>query len=328
MKKYLPWLVFIASCLAFFIIMLGAYTRLTDAGLGCPDWPGCYGHLNVAVTKTLSKTNGSIEFVKALTEMVHRYFAGTLGLIIVFLAGYAMRAHFRQESFPLFIPLLLLGLVCFQAALGMWTVTLKLLPVVVMSHLLGGLSLLCTLWWLFLSLSSQRSTPVLRQHKHWVLLGLAICVMQVALGGWVSSNYAGISCVGFPFCNGQLIPALDFSHAFNLFTPIGHNYQGGALDIVSRMTIQFVHRLGAILTATYVLSLSVYLYSRGQIATKKMALASMVIVCGQFMLGVINVVYMLPLKAAVLHNGVAALLLLSLLTLTYHAYAKGERACL
>ncbi len=324
MKKSFLYISLLAVFLAFFVVMLGAYTRLTDAGLGCPDWPGCYGHINVNVTKHLAKTDTHIEYTKALTEMVHRYFAGTLGLIILFFGVFSIRSRIKNQNFPLITPLFLMALVIFQALLGMWTVTLKLLPVVVMSHLLGGFTLICSLWWLFLSLGQQHTLlPLLKQRKL-VFFGLIICIGQVILGGWVSANYAGISCLGFPYCNGELIPSLNFYHAFNIFSPLGPNYQGGSLDSTARMTIQFAHRIGAIVTAGYVLFLCGYLHQYKLRLLKQITGITMFVVCLQFTLGVINVVYALPLPNAVLHNGVAALLLLCMVTLNYYAFNQGE----
>lgn len=322
MNKRTARIALFAAMLAFFVVTLGAYTRLTNAGLGCPDWPGCYGHLLMGHTKALAKVDDNVQFTKALTEMVHRYFAGTLGLIILGFAITAIVSRVKGKPFPFSLPLVLVCLVLFQAALGMWTVTLKLLPVVVMMHLLGGLAILSCLWWLYLTLSEKQGEPSLKEFKPIVIFGLLICIIQIAMGGWVSSNYAGISCVGFPYCNGELIPRLDFSQAFQL-SPIGHNYQGGLLDVTSRITIQYVHRIGAMITALYVGLLSIFLLRRGDSNTKRVAAITLMVLATQFSLGVINVVYLLPLKAAVLHNAVAALLLLCMLTMTHKAFAKG-----
>lgn len=316
MNRRLSTLVLCAACLAFFVVTLGAYTRLTNAGLGCPDWPGCYGHMLVAQHTT-------DEPVKAWTEMIHRYFAGSLGLLILIFAINAIRARIKQLSFPTFIPLLLVGLVVFQAALGMWTVTLKLLPVVVMGHLLGGLCILSGLWWLWLSIrKSETIGSDLGWLKPWAMLGLFIVVCQIALGGWVSSNYAGLSCVGFPSCNNQLLPELHLKEAFNVMSPVGTNYQGGVLDASARMTIQFVHRLGAFITLFYVLGLAIVLFRQPHRSLKQIALVMCGVVLLQFSLGVINVIHLLPLKVAVGHNAVAALLLLSLLTLVNTIWRK------
>lgn len=321
--KKLRFTATIAIVLALFVVMLGAYTRLTDAGLGCPDWPGCYGHM--VLPSTALELNGAqthypqipIESRKAWTEMAHRYAAGTLVLLILSIFGSVVYRYRHGEPQPWVVPLALILLIVLQAALGMWTVTLKLLPVVVMGHLLGGMSIFAGLCYFRMQLSGVR-----RQNRpwwcFWISLGIVLVFGQIALGGWVSSNYAGVSCIGFPQCNGEWLPVLRFSQGFNLLAPVGANYQGGVLDNDVRVTIQFIHRLGAVLVASYVLILAVSLmlcikdrYARS------MALFAALLVLTQFALGVFNVVYLLPLWSAVLHNGVAALLLATLLIMRY-----------
>ena len=196
-------LVTVAFVLAFFVILLGAYTRLTDAGLGCPDWPGCYGHF-IVDNQTLS-TNQS---AKAWTEMLHRYAAGTLGTLIIILFGISLFQR-KQNNHPIIIPFFLVTLLIFQALLGMWTVTLKLHPLVVMAHLVGGLILLNLLWCLRLQLKNPRQKiyfPQLsRKINFFAALSLVILIFQITLGVWVSANYAGLSCIGFPWCNGEVL---------------------------------------------------------------------------------------------------------------------------
>jgi len=297
--------------LALLVVMLGAYTRLTNAGLGCPDWPGCYGRMAVSSLQgELPNAQARfpdvpIEARKAWTEMVHRYAAGALVLLIVLMNAYGCVV----SEAPRRIPLVLLFLVAFQALLGMWTVTLKLFPLVVMGHLLGGLLIFSCLCYYRAQLSSVKrvGNP---NWRFWITFGLLLIFCQIALGGWVSSNYAGVACIGFPTCNGRWLPHFDFSHAFNLFLPVGANYQGGVLDSAARVTIQFVHRLGALVVATYVLILSGWLWFRVYfIPLRIAAFMAIFLVLVQVGLGIINVVYQLPLQIAVLHNGVAALLL-------------------
>ena len=228
-----------------------------------------------------------------------------------------MRASRRGERLPYAMPLALNLLVIFQAALGMWTVTLKLLPVVVMGHLLGGMLIFSGLCYFYmqLSLSPRQSSPPWR---FWIGLGCVLVFFQIALGGWVSSNYAGVSCIGFPRCNGQWLPALHFYQGFNLFSPVGANYQGGVLDHDVRMTIQFIHRIGALVVACYVFVLSaLILLFMKETCMRMMAILAVALVGAQFALGVINVVYLLPLWVAVLHNGVAALLLATTVSMRY-----------
>jgi heme a synthase len=313
--RYLKMAASIAVLLALFVVMLGAYTRLTDAGLGCPDWPGCYGRLVLPNESTaLQEAQNTyplipIESQKAWTEMAHRYVAGTLGLLIFFIGFTVLRSRFTAHPLPWHIPVFLLGLVIFQAALGMWTVTLKLLPIVVMGHLLGGIVIFASLSRFRVQISSL-SRQNLPQWRPWIRLGVIIVFLQIALGGWLSANYAGISCIGFPMCNGEWWPALYLAKAFNLFSSIGANYQGGLLDPEVRVTIQFVHRLGALITALYILPLSVFILIKTTLSTLRVsAWALLVLIAIQFTLGILNVVYLLPLPVAVAHNGIAAIIL-------------------
>lgn len=305
----------VAIVFSFCVVLLGAYTRLTHAGLGCPDWPGCYGKLilpqakHALVSAQNQYPDTVLEVRKAWTEMVHRYAAGTLVLLLLVITFQTFR---HRKTFPTGWKLSL-GLFCligFQAVLGMWTVTWKLLPLVVMGHLLGGLCIFSGLCRLRLALSRQQPTMYLPQFKPWLCLAVFIVFVQVALGGWVSANYAGLGCLGFPQCNGQWLPALNLSEGFNLFSPIGQSYQGGLLDHPGRMTIHFVHRVGAVITALYLLTLCTLMLC--YIREKKIrffAQLTIVFVIIQFSLGIMNVVYFLPLSVAVLHNGMAALLL-------------------
>ncbi|MCA0402642.1 MAG: COX15/CtaA family protein [Proteobacteria bacterium] len=310
-----------ALILAFIVVILGAYTRLTDAGLGCPDWPGCYGHMVLPQSQQgLSQAQTEfpaipIESGKAWTEMIHRYLAGTLGLFIFFIALSVIVKKIKKQNLPWKLPLALVFLVIFQAALGMWTVTLKLLPVVVMSHLLGGILIFSLLATYNLQLRSLQKT-----NRFFIpcLLGCIILFIQIALGGWVSSNYAGIACVGFPQCNGQWLPSLHFSEGFNLFAPVGENYQGGLLENDIRVTIQLMHRLGAIITALYLLILSSFVILKApKTLMATFAKLALILVLVQFVLGIMNVVYLLPLSIAVLHNAVAALLMATLASMLY-----------
>lgn len=301
-----------AIILALIVVTLGAYTRLTDAGLGCPDWPGCYGKMLVPSMKTVTAT---IEPQKAWTEMIHRYAAGTLGFLIIGLAVSAVKNNWKEKK----ILLMLVLLVLFQATLGMWTVTLKLLPIVVMGHLLGGLLIFASLCYVFWQMSDE-TRPTQPTFLLWINLGIVLVFCQIALGGWVSSNYAGIACVGFPKCNGQWFPVSHLREAFHVFSSIGANYQGGILDNDIRVTIQLMHRLGAYITAIYVLILSSAIRLKASVrALRITAMIAMLLVLLQFSLGVINVVYLLPLWSAVLHNGLAALLLATMVSLRYLA---------
>lgn len=305
----------VALLLAFFVVMLGAYTRLTDAGLGCPDWPGCYGKMVLpSAEASLQQAQTSypshpIETKKAWTEMAHRYAAGTLGLLIFYIALSVLYQRYRGKIVPWHLPAVLFMLLIFQAVLGMWTVTLKLLPVVVMGHLLGGMLIVACLSRFRMQISNLLGDE-LPQWRPWFRLAVLIVFVQIALGGWVSSNYAGIACIGFPQCNAVWLPDLQLKQAFNLFSSIGANYQGGLLDNEARVTIQFVHRIGALVTALYLLLLSsMVLIKTNSNYLKRAAVITLILVLSQFILGILNVVYLLPLYVAVAHNGIAALLL-------------------
>lgn len=321
--KSIQWAASIAVVLALSVVMLGAYTRLTDAGLGCPDWPGCYGRMVLpSAEKALAEAQTNfpevpIESRKAWTEMAHRYAAGTLGLLIAFIAMSVLIKRTKGMRLPWHLPIALVLLVIFQAALGMWTVTLKLLPVVVMGHLLGGILIFACLtrFWFQMSPFVGEDLPAWRP---WLRLGVIIAFIQIALGGWVSSNYAGISCTGFPQCNGIWWPNLQIKEAFNVFSSIGANYQGGLLENEARVTIQFIHRLGAVVTVGYIFVLGLFISIRESSPNlRRAALFLLAVVSVQFCLGVMNVLYLLPLSVATAHNGVGAILLATLFSMLH-----------
>lgn len=319
-----------ASALAFLVVMLGAYTRLTDAGLGCPDWPGCYGHL-VAQKPTAEASaqfaDAPFYAMKAWTEMVHRYVAGTLGLIIASIFFYAFKIR-NEVNAPKAVPFLLLATVIFQALLGMWTVTLKLLPQIVTLHLVGGVTTLMLLWCLRLQLKEAYRSIIDNfavRARTLTFVGFVMLVIQVLLGAWVSTNYAGLSCgMDFPTCNGLYKLPVSFSSIFALGQPVGANYAGGLLDIDVRMGIQMVHRYWAVITAVYLWILGFCFIVRSN-QLRRVALLMNLLLIAQVALGIANVVYLLPLPAAVFHNGVAALLLLTTFTLLYATFQSRTR---
>lgn len=323
-------LVFVALLLALVVITLGAYTRLTHAGLGCPDWPGCYGFLDVPETAEKIAVAESafperpVEPAKAWNEMIHRYFAGSLGLLIG--AIFIMCYRNRDKGAPLFLPLLLLCTVIFQAALGMWTVTLKLMPIVVMGHLLGGFVTLCLLYILYLRLTPFRVPGGdfhLRKYRNLAILGIAILAAQIALGGWTSSNYAAMVCTQLPICQDGWVQQLTFANSFDLIPPERDTYEFGFLSHAERITIHATHRIGAIITTLYLGWLALSIFSKAQSGFfKSNAIIVAIILCCQVALGVSNIVFTLPLGIAVSHNVVAALLMLSLITLTYSLKRK------
>jgi cytochrome c oxidase assembly protein subunit 15 len=248
--------------------------------------------------------------------MIHRYIAGTLGLLILAITIWSWRRRASDPDQPVVLPTLLLGVVIFQAALGMWTVTLLLKPLVVMGHLLGGFTTLSLLFLLLLIASDRRSTIVKPSFKPWAMLGLIILIMQIALGGWTSTNYAALACTDFPTCHGVWMPETDFSEAFVMWRGIGVNYEFGVLEHPARTAIHLTHRIGALITFVYLLGLAVAMIKQGGMlasASKVM----LVLLVTQVALGISNVVFHLPLTVAVLHNLVAALLLLSVIYVNY-----------
>ena len=316
-----------SMALAFTVIVLGAFTRLTDAGLGCPDWPGCYGQLWVPEQHVAADVYPEqvIEAKKAWTEMIHRYFASGLGLLIVIIAG--MSWHKRHiAKHPFYLPMCLVGLVIAQGLLGMWTVTLKLHPTVVMSHLLGGLTTLALLTLLtlraYFSNKAMCGAVPLRGLSRWALVGLVVLAIQIALGGWTSSNYAALACPDFPTCQDQWLPPLDFKQAFHLTPSIGLNYDGGLLHNTPRVTIHVMHRLGALYTTfiLLLLSMQLYRYRRHQPIFTYLAGAIIGLLVIQVGLGITNVLAWLPLSVAVAHNAVAALLLVTMVASNFFIY--------
>jgi len=241
------------AVLTFVVIVLGAYTRLTDAGLGCPDWPGCYGRLIVPQSEeqVIEKhylDQRALEPEKGWMEMIHRYFAGALGLMILALTIWAWRRRRRHPEQPVGLPTTLLALVIFQAALGMWTVTLLLKPVIVMAHLLGGFATFSLLVLLALRTAPRRPTAPIRGWRKVSAIALLVLVVQIALGGWTSTNYAALSCLDFPTCQGSWVPEMDFDEAFVMWRGLGVNYEFGVLEHPARTAIHVTHRVGALVT--------------------------------------------------------------------------------
>ncbi|WP_165675556.1 COX15/CtaA family protein [Metapseudomonas otitidis] len=314
----------LATVLALVVVLLGAYTRLTHAGLGCPDWPGCYGFIGVPQTDAQLAhaerhfPENPVEAQKGWNEMVHRYFAGVLGLVILGLAVHALVRRGRDGQ-PLRLPLVLLGVVITQAAFGMWTVTLKLWPQVVTAHLLGGFTTLALLFLLSLRLSGALPALSLPTGlRRLAAAALALVIGQIALGGWVSSNYAAVACVDLPTCHGQWWPAMDFANGFHLTQHIGPNYLGGQLDSDARTAIHMTHRLGALVVTLTLLALAWRLRGEGLGRFAGLLLAVLALQVG---LGISNVLFHLPLPVAVAHNGGGALLLLTLVLVNYRVRA-------
>jgi heme a synthase len=293
------------ACLAATVVVLGAWVRLTNAGLGCPDWPGCYGHIY---------PQASHEFGKALHEMIHRYFAGTLTLVIATLLAWAVWNR-KDRDQPLAAVALLFLVVCIQAALGALTVTQLLKPLIVTAHLLGGLTTLGILWWLSLTPEARELSERETALRKCALLGVAALLLQIALGGWTSSNYAAVACPDLPTCQGSWWPRMDFHDAFVLWRGLDVDYEGGVLANPARIAIQVTHRIGALVAGSILIILGcLSAATAGRRLRRAGRLLAMAVLL-QIGIGVAMVHFGLPLSLATLHNAGAALLVISLVTL-------------
>lgn len=362
-RKILPYLAVLAAVFAFGLVMFGAFVRLSNAGLSCPDWPTCYGkatwpeHAQAVAQANAAFPDRPYEAEKAWREQVHRMLAGTLGVLVLILALLAARrdrltflaiivsaifaavgvtlylhgerdwssglallaillpttgALWLREHAALKMSVLALAAIIFQAMLGMWTVTLLLKPIVVMGHLLGGMTTFG-----LLAYAALRYNGVGAADNHYaslrrlVVFGIVLLACQIALGGWTSANYAALACgTDFPTCLGQWVPPTDFRQGFVLWREIGVNYEGGILDMAARSAIQMTHRIGALVVFCYLGWLSHRLAREG---FRFGAVALGVVLVIQVLLGISNVHFGLPLPVATLHNGGAALLLFTLL---------------
>ncbi|MDH4165522.1 MAG: COX15/CtaA family protein [Gammaproteobacteria bacterium] len=309
------------AILAFCVIVLGAYVRLSHAGLGCPDWPGCYGHLTAGqAAENQHAVNAEypdrpVEYAKALKEMLHRYLAATLGFVILVIGALAWRN--RQDSTqPVRLPLAVVGLVVLQGLLGMWTVTLLLKPAIVSAHLAGGLTTMALLWWMSLQ-TTRRSRPQSEDSlRRWAVIGMVALVAQILLGGWVSANYSAMACPDFPTCQRSFWPTMDFRDAFVLWRGLGIDYEGGVLDHPARVAIHFTHRIGAIVTALVLGFVAWKAMRTGQslgVRTAGLALAAALVT--QLLVGPLMVIRTFPLPLATAHNAIAALLVLAMVAL-------------
>jgi len=325
------WFAVLLACL---VIALGAYTRLKDAGLGCPDWPGCYGHIGVPDTASeIIQANKAfplrpVEQGKAWAEMIHRYFASTLGLLVMVILGLSLAVRRHTPMQPVKLPLLLFGLVVFQGLLGMWTVTLGLFPTVVMGHLLGGFATLSLLF--LLALRTGHGLPGVHGSPGWLytagIAGIVILGLQIALGGWTAANYAATVCVDLPICQAGWTQHLALGPAFKFWGYGLSNYEfAHHLGPDAKMTIHAAHRIGAILTTVYLAGYIGLVIVRAQGAVRVCALIAASLLVLQVCLGLSNVLFQLPLGIAVAHNGVAVLLMLSIIALSYSFYNVGGR---
>lgn len=314
-------LLIVATLLAFAVIALGAYVRLSDAGLGCPDWPGCYGHwlgvpdaAHEQLAAAAAYPGRPVDSAKAWKEMVHRYFAGSLGLLILALCLLAWRAEIRRSQSPA-LPSLLLVIVGIQAALGMWTVTLLLKPVIVTLHLLGGMATLSLLLGLALSGSPSVTPPAGPGTRLLAAGALCAVIVQIALGGWVSSNYAALACPDLPWCQGQWRPAMDFAAAFSLHRELGQTAAGELLPLPALTAIHWSHRLGAAVVAGLAGGLALALLATASRRWRNWGRLLLALLLMQLALGMANVLFSLPLAVALAHNLGAAALLTTLLTI-------------
>ena len=323
-------LVWVMAFLTFDLIVFGGFTRLTDSGLGCPDWPGCYGaanpfiaHEHIAAAEALMPT-GPVTKVKAWIEMIHRYLAKGIGVLIMALMFQAFRQwkKTKLDAFKPAMPVALFLFVCVQGAFGAWTVTLKLQPVIVTIHLLLGMALLAMLVWLggredylMKPPAPVRDLARLRSLRTLALVAAVVLVVQIALGGWVSTNYATLACDEFPLCDGKLVPEMDFEHGFTLWRELGKTAAGHYLQFSALVAIHWVHRNFAIIV-TVVLGLAAW-RATGEAQLRKTGKMLGAVLLVQLFTGVATVYFDFPLAIAVLHNAGAALLVLTVTMLNY-----------
>lgn len=373
-------LTLVATLLACCVVVLGSFTRLSDAGLGCPDWPTCYGHFWVPKTEAdVAKANelfahAPVEHDKTWPEQLHRLFASSLGLLILVIFGFCLKAVDREHPWrsvvvclgilivatvtrifaghvldpylwiivaayflnlsrliifqdesktPFKLPAFIAGLVILQGLFGMWTVTLNLWPQVVTLHLLGGFATFSLLWLLFQRLAGWHwhadAAIVVKfmQLRPLAMLVLVLVACQIALGGWLSANYAALACPDFPLCQNSIWPEAKFAQGFNIFQHIGPNYLGGLLESKARIAIHLTHRIGAMFVLVFASILIVKLWLTEYKQARHLAVVLSAVLGLQVLLGILNVELSLPLSVAVLHNAVGALLLLTIITINH-----------
>ena len=323
--NYLTTKVFSAIGVAFcfVVIGLGAWTRLADAGLGCPDWPGCYGFVTfpttpdeIAIAENLYP-DSPVEIDKIIPEVVHRWFAASLGLLAIALLFIAFRENkLKVESATLL--LVIIG----QGIFGYLTVSLKLHPLIVTSHLFGAMIATSLFLVIFMkSLKISKTYDVLVRNKTLIIIGFVLIIFQIFLGAWTSTNYAARACLDLPYCQGQLVPDVDFKEGFNLFQSIGPNYLYGQMSNEARVAIHLTHRVGAIVVFFYSLFMAFKLWSK---ETKPIIIGFLVVLFTQVFLGVNNVLSSLPLWNAVAHNIVGVMLFLSFVIMTFLGFRRTD----
>jgi heme a synthase len=338
--RWMRGLALFGALLCFGVVVLGAYVRLTDAGLGCPDWPGCYGHVSPLGAEDSPGSQAQypgrpLETGKAWHEMIHRYAAGTLACIITVIAALAIAAR-RPKVVGAGFGLILFATVIVQAILGMLTVTWLLKPLIVTLHLIFGMTTLGLLWWLWLRLQ-QRPRGAVQLHivpehgatrwasaaaaariAYWLaVLGIAVLAFQFFLGGWTSANYAAVACPDFPTCQGSWWPHADFRHAFVLWRGLWINYQGGVLANPARVAIHVAHRFGALMVTLTILATSFVVISQPPLAAARPRAYLLLAALGlQLAIGISMVLRTFPLWLTTAHTAGAALLLMAILALT------------
>jgi cytochrome c oxidase assembly protein subunit 15 len=322
-------LAWVTAFLTLDLIMFGAFTRLTDSGLGCPDWPGCYGHSNplsagepIRAAETAQPT-GPVTMTKAWIEMLHRYFAMGVGAMIIVLMGQAwLRRRRAPNAQSPWLATAVFLVVCLQGAFGAWTVTLKLQPIVVTAHLLGGVTLLALLTWLALREGPPVQCNAGAHLRPLALAALGLVLVQIALGGWVSSNYAVLACPDFPLCQGSVLPEADFRAGFTLWRDLGKGEDGAPIPFQALVAIHWTHRMFAYLVSGMLAVLAWRAWSVAGLEKPARVLAALLVV--QFLSGLSNVVLQWPLVLAVVHSGGAAMLVAVLVTFNHRlASARG-----
>ena len=312
-------------CFAFVVIALGAWTRLVDAGLGCPDWPGCYGFVVFPINEAdiaIAESRYPLfpyDINKAIPEVVHRYFAAALGILAIFLVylsfrGMSDRSIKGWSTFLLFF-------ICCQGIFGYLTVSLKLLPIIVTLHLFGGFTTLTLFYFIYLKSRNFEIFDQINISNLKVISGIAFfaLIFQIFLGVWTSTNYASLACADFPTCQGTYFPEMDFKNGFNLNQEVGPNYLYGLLDNPARVAIHYSHRVSAILvTIIFLILMSRLWFSEAAPLASTLG----ILLLTQIALGITNVIYVLPLYVAIAHNLFAACLLLATFTVNYLAWKK------
>jgi cytochrome c oxidase assembly protein subunit 15 len=317
-------LIWITLFLTFDLIMFGAFTRLTDSGLGCPDWPGCYGHADPIKAHAdisaaeIAMPTGPVTVVKAWIEMIHRYFAMGIGVLIVAMMLISWRRWLQskrtESKFSPSFPTFLFVFVCLQGAFGAWTVTMKLQPIIVTIHLLLGMALLALLAWYGSRQSTQpniqASAPSLRTPT---VLATVLLAIQIGLGGWVSTNYAALACTDFPLCGGVFLPPMDFANGFTIWRDLGMTANGEYLPFDALTAIHWTHRTFAFIVFAIVSWVAIVAMRTASL--HRTARWLLILMGLQLLVGIATIFLQLPLLLAVMHNGIAALLLLLLIIL-------------